>query len=320
MQFCSQMEIDGAVLYLVTLKMHVPDALLATMEKESVEIGFTYVPTLTVDDANKQLCVAGDTGTDWRSRKGDFVTIRQGRQLWMVESSAYNWRTKVHGEEPNHAFRFHQLSNYAMEKNYKTDRMTYLNMFPGFSDADGKDLSAKKAHDTLERRLWNVYQTLMHATSKSHHPEMLTLYKDYVEGKAKVEQFLIQLVYYPQTDTKGMYIRAPQIAQYVRNYCYKFAGTVEYQNRVQYGVQSALLNEEGGSLYKLIQCANGKRQVERGQSQVSRPQYQQRGQNSNHRFNPSSSRRWKVMNYHCIYVNTNEKKTKIIAYGNNLFH
>jgi hypothetical protein len=119
---------------------------------------------------------------------------------------------------------------------------------------------------------------------------MKSLYNDYFVGKRQVQTFLINLVQNPSIDTNGMYARAPQIARYVGNYCSKFMGTVEYSPRVVYGVTSALDNEEGGSLYKLIQCAGGKRQVVRGQNtpiqvtHVAPRQYNGRGQNPNHRF------------------------------------
>lgn len=247
MTYSSNMNIgDGCVMYLDSQKMMEKDTPFPPNFETDYEIGFTYVPAITVADANKHI-QNSDPKVDWRLGDADFIMIRQGLKLFLVQSPAYNWRVWVHGEEPNHMYRFHQLTNYAMDKHKKV----YSESFPL--------MDGKAAPDTFEVRLWNVWRCLQVATSPYHHEELKTLYQDYLVNKAKVRTFLGGLVHDAKADTKNMYSRVGQIVNNVRTRTFHFRNTVMYNNKVTELLNMTVNNEEGGSFYRLIQAANGKR-------------------------------------------------------------
>lgn len=232
---------DGQVLFIDVFPM----LDLEDSSQKRVESPCTFVTPISLDQANKMLTM--DDNKDYRLSQANFVAVRSGRKLWIVQSEAHEWRMKVHGENPNHRNRYYTLLNYTLDYDVKT----FKDSFPYTDDVDDKT--------PVEKLEEIIYWALMTATSPSHHPDMVDLYRNYIEEKNKVKEFLVKLAMDPKSKMDDMYVRVSQIVAQARKRAYPRLNHPSYQNEIIKNMEYMIARERRESLYRIVCVTEGKR-------------------------------------------------------------
>lgn len=257
---------------------------------------FIYAPrNISLDEANHHLNFGfyapyAELTADVRTRPGEAVMIYTGDQLVKVESSSYNFRVGMRGNDPNLAHQFFVLANGSYIDTSTPEGFTrYVQRFPLYAPYDQASLRATIAQhgplvvwpqdsrtelnstlvETKDDRLYNIFIAYLMAVPLHRQLEVIDVYERFILERGNVVDWLTGLANNADP-TVELPVRARQIITLARraaerrveqgDVLSRRGRTMSFQDMVRDSIRNLISKEEGASLYRLARALKQSRE------------------------------------------------------------